>query len=151
MLPFCFKVPVVPLALFMSCKLDSTFFTGRPWLEQRPDPVAVRVTTALAPLAAAMPTISVTSPHANPASPSLLLLPFIYNHPSCLFLTPLPYLLILVSFGLFLTFMFFICFLWFRSSFFFPPLPFESFSVVFKFYLPVFIFPPSNSQLFLCL
>lgn len=63
----------------------------------------------------------------------------------------LPYLLILVSFGLFLTFMFFICFLWFRSSFFFPPLPFESFLVVFKFYLPVFIFPPSNSQLFLCL
>lgn len=100
----------------MSCKLDSTFFTGKPWLEQRPDPVAVRVTTALAPLAAAMPTISVTSPHANPASASLLLLPFIYNHPPCLFLTPLPYLLILVSFGLFLTFMFFICFHWFCSS-----------------------------------
>lgn len=30
--------PHRPRGLFTSCKLDSTFFTGRPWLEQRPDP-----------------------------------------------------------------------------------------------------------------
>lgn len=34
----------------MSCKLDSTLFNGRPWLEQRPDPASINVIMALAPV-----------------------------------------------------------------------------------------------------
>lgn len=66
--------PCRPLSLFTSCTLDPTFFTGRPWLKQRPDPAAAGVATSLAPMATAMPTLS--SRHSRPRRVFVSLPPF---------------------------------------------------------------------------